>query len=319
MSVSREHRFGRRRGFDRFTIQVVPEEKADRQKGAPITLRTRWFTPDPVIGLLEVANMAHYKGSQAYIAFWRDNWSTVEGSAVVIGPGLAVTALHVLDELMPEIVQGKLNLMLIAPTPDGGRAWRIRNVTRVGGTDLAILSLGLGSRMPRQRKLDCLRLCAVPPKVGDLVMISGFRAAEDVVKADEGVYFPASETSIKHGMRLWRGVGIVQPNSQHHSLCIQVDVRSLGGMSGGAAFNSKGECFGILSSSIDHEDGAGTSRIHLLWPSFITNFPDQLVNPGNTTILLDHVGVDIIGREWLVVEELLSGVKTVRFKTAIEM
>ena len=146
MSVSREHRFVRRLGFDRFNILVVPEDKADGRKDQPITLRTRWFNPDPVLGLLEVANMAHYKGALAYIVFWRDDWSTVEGSAVVIGPGLAVTALHVLSDLMPEIVEGKLNLILLAPTPDGGRAWRIRNVTRVGTTDLAILSLTLGSK-----------------------------------------------------------------------------------------------------------------------------------------------------------------------------
>jgi hypothetical protein len=164
-----------------------------------------------------------------------------------------------------------------------------------------------------------VRLCAIPPKVGDLVMISGFRAAADVVSADEEVYFPASETAIKHGMRLWRGVGTVQPSSQNRSLCIPIDVRSLGGMSGGAAFNSKGECFGILSTSIDHEDGGGTSMVHLLWPACAACFPDQLLIPGNITTLLDHVGVEIIGRDSLVVEELLPGFKTVRFRTAIEM
>ncbi len=318
MSIPATHRFGRRRGFDRFQFEVVPEDTVDERRGQQVTLNVAGFTPDPKLGLLEVANMAHYKGCLGYIAFWRDDWSTVEGSAAVIGPGVALTAFHVVSDLLPEIVAGRLNLMLLAPTTDGGRAWRIKNITRVGQTDLAILSLALGSKMPRRRVLSHFALSAPPPGAGELVMISGFRAAEDVVAAEEGIYFPVKGTSIKHGMRLWRGVGRVLPSDHQGTVLMQADVMSLGGMSGGAAFNPDGECFGILSSSIDHGDGSGTSRVHLLWPALATDFPDQFLRVGVKGTLLDLEGVAIEGRDRVVVQEILQGIATVSLKSLIE-
>jgi S1-C subfamily serine protease len=318
MPVPVMHRYGRRPGFDRFTFEVVPESSVDERTGKQITLKVGGFTPDPKLGLLEVANMAHYKGCLGYIAFWKDDWSTVEGSAAIIGPGVALTAFHVLSDLLPMIVAGDLKLMLFTPTPDGGRAWRIKNVTRVGETDLAILSLIMGSKMPRRRELNHLNLSALPPDPGELVMVSGFRAAEDVVEAEQGIYFPVVGTSIKHGMRLWRAVGKALPADHQDDLCLQVDVSSMGGMSGGAAFNSKGECFGILRSSIDHGSGAGTSRINLLWPALATEFPDHFLRLGAKMTLTNLEGVTIEGRDRLAIENILPGVRTVRLKTLLE-
>lgn len=113
-------------------------------------------------------------------------------------------------------------------------------------------------------------------------------------------------------MRLWRAVGTVLPASRQDDVLVQVDVMSVGGMSGGAAFNSNGECFGILSSSIDHGGGAGTSRVHLLWPALSTNFPDQFLRLGTTTSLFDLQGVTIECRERVIVQNALPGVTTVR-------
>lgn len=311
-----KRRFGKRLGYDRMHISVRPEDEVDPKKGTPVLLRPTTFTPDPTLGMREVANLAYYQGLIGFIAFFKDDWSTIEGSAVLVGPGAALTGFHVVAELIAQIVSGELQLMLFVPSGDGGRAWRIRGITRVGDTDIAILSLSLGSVVPKRRVYRQAVLGLSLPSAGELVMISGFKAAPDVVEAENDVYFPYDGMKIKSGLRLYRSVGLVVPTDRANPNLVQVDVRTSGGMSGGPAFNSKGECFGILSTSIDHGEEDGTSYVHALWPGMATEFDDYYLWPGNKPTLFTLKGVEIVGRELLAISEKFgTGQPTVTLRT----
>jgi hypothetical protein len=50
---------------------------------------------------------------------------------------------------------------------------------------------------------------------------------------------------------------------------IEVACSTPGGLSGGPAFDKNGKVFGILSSSLNHEDGRGPSFVSLLWPALV--------------------------------------------------
>ena len=59
------------------------------------------------------------------------------------------------------------------------------------------------------------------------------------------------------------------------SPCIEVNMETLGGMSGGPVFNEEGRLIGILSSSFD----GGPSYVTLIWDALrlsITNLPDEI-------------------------------------------
>lgn len=147
-------------------------------------------------------------------------------------------------------------------------------------------------------------------------MISGFRAAPDVVAAENSVYFPATKERILGGLRLFRAVGTVLPAADHNSTLLQIDAKTVGGMSGGAAFNSAGEYFGLLSSSIDHGEDSGTSRVLPAWQIVAADFPDYFLHPGRTLNLFDMHEVALVGRGQLSVTiHPITGFKTIELRT----
>lgn len=292
-------RYGRRLGYDKMKFSTIGPDELTSFHGKTVIFSPTSFSPDPVQGMREVANFAHYKGLLGFISFYQDdgNWNTVEGSAVLVGPGIALTAWHVLEELKDLIVEGQVRLILSTPTPDGGRAWFIRGFTRVTATDAVILSLSPATKVKTKVRHHQAILKAVPPSVGELVMISGFRAAPDVMAADQDIYFPFEKGSLKCGLRLFRSVGRVVENEHANASLVQVNVKVCGGMSGGAAFGPEGQVFGILSTSMDHGDDEGTAFVQPIWRALGTPFDDYYLGPGQQPRLIDIPSVLIDDRE----------------------
>lgn len=300
-----------------FTFSIVPDADAAIVKGSRLDARVMSFRPDPVFGLREVRNLGHYGGALGYLSFFRDNWLTIEGSATLVAPGVAVTAFHVIEELIEHIVSGQLQMRLFCPAQKDSIVWNVRVIRRVENHDLALLSLTPSTQLTARRRVTHLGMCAIPPPVGETVMISGFRAGTDIVPVTDDVYFPMEENNALHGIRLLRSVGRVVKQDRNHNILIQIDAPTEGGMSGGPAFNEKGECFGVLISSITFEDGTGLSRIQALWPSFSTRIPSQIFE-GDVTVQA-YPAVKISGMDRIRIDELFPDVFRVSLLSAIEV
>jgi hypothetical protein len=92
---------------------------------------------------------------------------------------------------------------------------------------------------------------------------------------------------------------------------LEVECPTVGGMSGGPVFDSRGRLVGLLCSSLDTEDGHGVTYVSLLWPTltrgFETVWPKNLI-PGLTTLLgIDPKLCSIEGREAVTLEPHPSG------------
>ena len=66
------------------------------------------------------------------------------GTAVMIAPGLAMTATHVFSEQLRDLMSGDAVILLGTPRPGAFELWRIRKITMGNrDDDVALLSLNL--------------------------------------------------------------------------------------------------------------------------------------------------------------------------------
>jgi hypothetical protein len=195
------------------------------------------------------------------------NTHQIWGNAVMVAPGVALTARHTVDATRE---RGLLN-------PDGGQLralgfqqynsltiWAITNFTTVGDGDVSILTLvrataGSGPDTP----LWVPALMARQPKLKEKIDLIGYVATHETIEdfARDGV-----------GVDLRVSVGKVSdvyPEQRDRSglpnPSIGIAARVDSGMSGGAAFDESGRLIGIISRG-DHT----SAFVSLLWPIVFT-------------------------------------------------
>ncbi len=247
-----------------------PFEGADQN--VPINIEQGVFVPNDPPGVYIVNNMAHYNGALLSVHFLTDEWSTVEGSAVMVAPGIAFSAAHVIEPLIPHIMAKQLRVFCAGYTSSGPRYWRVGHVTKVNNSDIVILALKYATALPADGRFVQTMITTRLPGIGEQVMIAGIRASREQVEADADMAFPIAGGNITYGADVRIAVGEV---TQHHlsgrgamlpNPVIEVACSTPGGLSGGPAFDKHGKVFGILSVSIDDPDGRGPSQISMIWP-----------------------------------------------------
>lgn len=218
------------------------------------------FTSNSGIGSLESLHQAG--DAVVAIAGLFDDQLISIGSGVMIGPGIALTATHVLDEF-PKDGSGPV---LISFLPDGAaRAWLPSAVVTCSGqsqhglleekkfkSDLSVVSCTLNSAsLPKQPfSLAPLELCL--PLPGERLWAVGFR--DSPVDGEAAATPLVSSGLVSNCYPHGRGERMA-------SSCIEIDMETLGGMSGGPVMNADGRVIGIVSSSFE----GGPTYATLVW------------------------------------------------------
>ena len=195
------------------------------------------------------------------------NTHQIWGSAVMVAPGVALTARHTVGAMRE---RGFLN-------PDGGQLlalgfhqdnsltiWATKSFTAVGDGDLSILTLvrATAGSAPNT-SVQVPVLAARQPKLKEKIVMIGYAATHETIEdfARDGV-----------GVDLRCSVGEVSDvypeRRDRFSLpnpSIGIAARVDGGMSGGGAFDESGRLIGIISRGDDT-----SSFVSLLWPSVFT-------------------------------------------------
>ena len=257
----------------------------------------------PPIPAVALADWASFHGVVLAIAFSDGRTDRVEGSAVLVAPGIALCAWHVVEPQLPRLMSGGLGVVCFGIEPNGLALWHIRKVTHVPETDFAILGLERGSAVRSGEILHQASVTTRFPSVGERVTIYGFRASEPYfARMREG------EVTVS-GQLLSCAGEVVQhfPTGRDRVMLpwptIEVACPSWGGMSGGPVVDQTGRLIGLLSSSMSTEAHDGPSYVSHLFPALTARFeggwPAPLFREPNTLLELDHRLCEIEGRDAL--------------------
>jgi hypothetical protein len=213
--------------------------------------------PIAVAGNLPVGvdNWDFFDGSLLAVGFREGNdVLKIEGTAVMIAPGLAISAKHLFHERydhLGALLAGSEVLYAVGLRPGGhSDIWQLQHVTASndGGGDLAILSLALVSDLPAGGRFTCLPLTARRPLRGEQLTIVGFHFDKNnnlldgvtgAVTAVGQMYAAVGEVSQFY----WP----VRDSSLAPFPAFEILCGVKGGMSGGAVLDKDGGVVGVVS------------------------------------------------------------------------
>ena len=195
----------------------------------------------------------------------------VLGSGVLVAPGIALCANHVIQPLADELAAGRINPTCAGITSEGMQIWKIQSIALTGNSDIAIAVMKLISGIPSHNHFFHSPITTRTPAIGEELLICGFRASEKE--------FQRNEKGVEIGMELWVSKGNVTetfPEGRDSVMMpwasLAINAFSTGGMSGGPVYDKYGNLLGLLSSSIDCEDGESISYVSMIWPTLGSKF-----------------------------------------------
>ncbi|OGA45934.1 MAG: hypothetical protein A3G24_26305 [Betaproteobacteria bacterium RIFCSPLOWO2_12_FULL_62_13] len=247
--------------------------------------------------------MDAFQGVVLTLSFTDSLHDFVEGSAVLVAPGIALSAWHVLKPRLEAIMAGEITAQCLGVASDGVRLWQVRKVTHVPETDVVILGLSLRSDVSSGTTLYQAHLTTRFPKIGERLTLYGFRAAAEALPRDgDGGSAIAGQLLCCAGE-----VSQVFPTGRDRVMLpwptVEVSGPSWGGMSGGPVVDDSGMLIGLLSSSVTAEAGPGPSYVSHLWPvltaSFGGGWPESLFTNSTTLLEMDSSLCGIEGRDAL--------------------
>jgi hypothetical protein len=222
----------------------------------------------------DVENWQVFQGMLLAVMSSDESDHSILGSAVMVAPGIALSATHTLEELLPELRRGGKTMMCIGVASTGAQAWHVKLVTFVETTDTCILSFQCATDIPSTRTFYQASLTTRLPAIGEKLIMAGFRAARETFESHDdrqtdlwaSLYVSSGVVSQQYLRRRDR-VKIPWP-------ALEVDCQTLGGMSGGPVFDSRGFPVGMVTSSFDRGPGEEATPTYaaLLWPVFGKKF-----------------------------------------------
>lgn len=221
---------------------------------------------DPGKVPLAMDNWGYFDGSLLAIGFMEDDSILhVEGTAVMVAPGLAISAKHVFTDRLANVLAGEQGICGLGLKRDGQAVmWVVQTVICLDdGGDLVMLSLRLASDLPAGGRFSSLPLTARTPVVGESLTIVGFRfdpydrgsdapTDQDIALAGDMYVANGEVTQVYWPIR----DRILAPYP-----AIDVACGSLGGMSGGAVIDREGAIIGVVSRGFDAIDGEGPTLV----------------------------------------------------------
>ena len=248
---------------DRFHVVIGPPEDSPIP-GAQYAFPQKLVKIEAVVGFRDL-QLPQLDGLMIALDWVANDRHHIWGSAIMVAPGVALTAGHVIDEMRDRGFLTEAGGQLFAVTFHADRLelWRADSFTRVDIGDLSLLTLvrTTASSGPPDTtlKFSLARMAARMPGVGETISLVGFKAAE--------ISF---EGRALMGLALLGSVGQVTDQypqrRDSHGLpnpAIAVNARTVGGMSGGAAFDAAGHLIGVISSGLDESP----TFVSLSWPA----------------------------------------------------
>lgn len=196
-----------------------------------------------------VAPLCGFEGQRAFAG----------GTAVIVAPGLAITASHVLDGIWTQFGYDRssknIQLDVYLNQLNTGACWYVSHASSWVGTDITVLSLTARNDKARSACVGRLALTVDPPAVGTKVTALGYpgtgltipRNDRDLLEMSFTVTPTVSEGEVIEVHRSLRD------SANLRFPCFAVNAEFSAGMSGGAVFNENRELCGLVCSGGEGE------------------------------------------------------------------
>jgi hypothetical protein len=211
-------------------------------------------------------DLAQLDGLVLALDWVNDKGHHVWGSAVMVAPGVALTATHVVEHMRAKgfLQPGGGYLLAYGFHTHGMTIWNPDCFYPIGAGDLSVITLVRATAKPSLPAdvpipVNAATIAARVPSVGETVTLFGFQATADEFKFEPG----GTNLTVGH----YAGVGEVTdcfPQGRGrvfpapHAIA---RAKTVGGMSGGAAFDASGRLVGVVTSGEEE-----TSSFSFVWP-----------------------------------------------------
>jgi hypothetical protein len=237
-------------------------------RGQKITFRHVGMASETDLRAGVVGQWSSSRGLVLALAVGSAAGTEVHGSAVLVAPGVALCARHVIEDYAAPLKSGQASALCVGFDDGSLRLWRVAHLTTVPATDLAILGLTYATDLPDDHTFYQAHISTRTPALGERLICLGFRA--------EHPLFPAG-TNVTGTVQFSAGTVLESHPEGRDSLvlpwpCLVADFPAWGGMSGGPVFDTAGRLIGLLSASLQAEDEPSPSYVSLIWPSLGIEF-----------------------------------------------
>lgn len=264
---------------------------------------------DPTVGPVaqSLANWGYFEGALLSLGLQSspEEGLRIQGSAVMIAPGLAVTASHVFVDHWEGLEAGKERMALQGIRSDGtADMWNVKDITRTSGDDMALLGVDLMSKIYPDWYVSTFPLTTRTPISGEPILIAGFREEKEYRHVEPGEL--STQTNVGD-IYVARGeVGEIYEDRRDQALpfpAFEVRCGSHGGMSGGAVLDNAGKLLGVITRGWAFLDGEGPTYatritellnrpVRLTWPPDV--YPELAAPVDIDPDLLDLEGRDML-------------------------
>ena len=213
--------------------------------------------------------MDTFDGLLLHMQFHDSEGHRIDGSAVLVAPGIALCATHVVRPYIDALVAGTATGFCMGIAKSGLQIWQLHQGTPVPDTDLTIISLTYRSSLPDDCTFSQANLTTRLPRVGEQLTLVGFRA--DSAELEDRTFVARASVLVCVGQ-----VTAQYPKGRDSVMipwpALEVDCQAWGGMSGGPVFDTNGYVVGIVCTSVGDHTVGSPAYVSLLWPAMTQQY-----------------------------------------------
>ncbi|MEJ7644229.1 MAG: S41 family peptidase [Chryseolinea sp.] len=161
----------------RAEVTITEDPAISAPVGSRLLFEPQFITHSFEASAVRLKEWDSFNGILLSINFADSSSHCIEGSGVMVAPGIALCATHVIKPNVEQIMQGKVGCVALGICKEHSLVWRIKKITFVPNSDLTILGMALACQLPPNSTFNMAAISTRTPMAGENLLLTGFRAS----------------------------------------------------------------------------------------------------------------------------------------------